>query len=76
MNRLDSWLSKVLDRISDYVSSHRGVPVLLGVLLVVLNYILVIIPGVQLGFVETTNLLLHLGIIVGLLGVLLGDALS
>ena len=76
MNKLDSWLSKMLDRISDYVSSHRGVPVLLGVLLVVLNYILLIIPGVQLGFVETTNLLLHLGIIVGLLGVLLGDALS
>ena len=49
---------------------------LLGVLLVVLNYVLLIIPGVQLGFVETTNLFLHLGVIIGLLGVLLGDALS
>ena len=76
MNKMDSWLSKILDRISDYVSTHRGVPVLLGVLLVVLNYVLQIIPGVQLGFVETTNLFLHLGIIVGLVGVLLGDALS
>ena len=76
MNKLDAWLSKLLDRISDYVAAHRGVPVLLGVLLVVLNYILVIIPGVQLGFVETTNLFLHLGVIIGLLGVLVGDALS
>jgi ABC-type amino acid transport system permease subunit len=76
MNKLDAWLSKILDRISDYVSVHRGVPVLLGVLLVVLNYILLIIPGVQLGFVETTNLFLHLGVIVGLIGVLLGDALN
>jgi hypothetical protein len=76
MKTLDAWLSKVLDRLSDYVSAHRGAPVLLGVLLVVLNYVLVIMPGVQLGFVETTNLLLHLGVIVGLLGVLLGDALS
>ena len=76
MNKMDSWLSKILDRISDYVSTHRGVPVLLGVLLVVLNYVLQIIPGVQLGFVETTNLFLHLGIIVVMLGVLLGDALS
>jgi len=76
MDKLDAWLSRLLDGISDYVSTHRGVPVLLGVLLVVLNYLLVIIPGVQLGFVETTNLLLHLGVIVGLLGVLLGDALS
>ncbi|HTP08725.1 MAG TPA: hypothetical protein VMP08_10765 [Anaerolineae bacterium] len=76
MNKLDTLLSKVLDGISDYVSAHRGVPVLIGVLLVVLNYVLLIIPGVQLGFVETTNLLLHVGVIVGLLGVLLGDALS
>ena len=76
MDKLDAWLSRLLDGISDYVSTHRGVPVLLGVLLVVLNYLLVIIPGVQLGFVETTNLLLHLGVIVGLVGVLLGDALS
>jgi hypothetical protein len=76
MNKLDALLSKIIDRISDYVSAHRGVPVLIGVLLVVLNYVLLIIPGVQLGFVETTNLLLHIGVIVGLIGVLLGDALS
>jgi len=76
MNKLDAWLSRLLDGISDYVSTHRGVPVLIGVLLVVLNYILLILPGVQLGFVETTNLFLHLGVIVGLVGVLLGDALS
>jgi len=76
MDKLDAWLSRLLDGISNYVSTHRGVPVLIGVVLVVLNYILLIIPGVQLGFVETTNLFLHLGVIVGLLGVLLGDALS
>lgn len=76
MKKLDALLSKILDGISDYVSVHRGVPVLLGVLLVVLNYVLLIIPGVQLGFVETTNLLLHVGVIVGLIGVLLGDALN
>jgi hypothetical protein len=76
MKKMDAWLSRLLDRISDYVSAHRGAPVLLGVLLVVLNYVLLIIPGVQLGFVETTNLLLHLGVIVGLVGVLLGDAFS
>jgi ABC-type amino acid transport system permease subunit len=76
MKKLDALLSRILDSISDYVSVHRGVPVLLGVLLVVLNYVLLIIPGVQLGFVETTNLLLHVGVIVGLVGVLLGDALN
>lgn len=76
MNKLDAWMSRLLDRTSDYVAAHRGAPVLLGVALVILNYLLLIIPGTQLGFVESTNLLLHIGVIVGLLGVLLGDALG
>ena len=75
METLDRWTSKLLDRVSDYIAAHRGVPVLVGVLLVMLNYVLRIIPGVQLGFVESTDLLLHLGVIVGLLGILLGDVL-
>jgi hypothetical protein len=76
MNKLDALLSRWIDRVSDYISGHRGVPILLGVVLVVLNYVLLIIPGVQLGFVETTNLFLHIGVIVGLVGVVLGDALG
>jgi hypothetical protein len=76
MNKLDLFFSRVIDRISDYISAHRGAPILLGVALVMLNYLLLIIPGVQLGFVTETNLFLHLGIIVGLIGVLLGDALG
>jgi hypothetical protein len=47
-----------------------------GVALVMLNYLLLIIPGVQPGFVDETTLFLHLGVIVGLIGVLLGDALG
>jgi len=76
MNKLDPFFSRLIDRISDYIAAHRGAPILLGVALVMLNYLLVIIPGVQLGFVEETNLFLHLGVIVGLIGVLLGDALG
>jgi hypothetical protein len=76
MNKLDAWMSRMLDRISDYVSGHRGVPVLIGVLLVILNYLLRLLPDTQLGFIESTDLLLHLGVMVGLLGVLLGDALD
>ena len=73
-SKLDHFASKLLDRISDYVARHRGMPILFGILLVVLNYILRAIPDMQLGFVESTDLLLHLGIVIGLLGVLLGDA--
>ncbi len=74
MQNLDASISKLLDRISDYIASHRGAPVFLAVILVALNYVLRIIPGTQLGFVESTDLLLHLGIVIGLLGVLLGEA--
>lgn len=75
MEKLDRSISKWLDRISDYIATHRGMPILLAVGLVVLNYILRAIPETQLGFVESTDLLLHLAVVVGLLGVLLGEAL-
>jgi TRAP-type mannitol/chloroaromatic compound transport system permease small subunit len=75
MKKLDAFFSRLLDRISDYIAAHRGMPILLAVLLVVLNYVLRVIPDTQLGFVESTDLLLHLGVLIGLLGVLLGDAL-
>ncbi len=75
MERIDRALSKWLDRISDYIAAHRGLPILVAVGLVVLNYILRAIPETQLGFVESTDLLLHLAVIVGLIGVLLGEAL-
>lgn len=74
MEKLDRSISKYLDRISDYIAAHRGMPILLAVGLVVLNYILRVIPETQLGFVESTDLLLHLAVVVGLLGVLLCEA--
>jgi hypothetical protein len=75
IEKIDRAFSKWLDRVSDYIAAHRGLPLLLAVGLVVLNYILRAIPETQLGFVESTDLLLHLAVIVGLLGVLLGEAL-
>lgn len=74
LQRVDQTLSRVLDRISDYIAAHRGVPILICVPLVIFNYILRAIPGTQLGFVETTDLFLHLAVLLGLIGVLLGEA--
>ncbi len=66
----------MIDRISEYLAHNKAMPVFLGVLLVILNYVLqFFIQAPVLGFVAQTNLLLHLGIIAGLLGILLGDAL-
>jgi hypothetical protein len=63
-------------RISDYLARNKGLPVFLGVLLVALNYGIQFFAHVPvLGFIASTNLFLHLGIIMGLVGILLGDAL-
>jgi len=64
----------MLDRISGYIAEHKGVPVLAGVLLVILNFAVALLaPGTWLA---GTHLLLHLGVVVGLIGILLGDALG
>lgn len=72
-------------RFLDRLERVRGLPVLLGAALVLLNFlvrvvIFLLVPAVEPGgliyFLFTDgNLLLHLGIIVGLLGVLIGDIL-
>ncbi len=66
----------LLNRVSNYLARNKGLPVFLGVVLIVLNYVVQFFPHVPLlGFLGTTNLLLHLGVILGLLGILVGDAL-
>lgn len=66
----------MIDRISEYLAHNKAMPVFLGVLLVILNYVLqFFVQAPVLGLVAQTNLLLHLGIIIGLLGILIGDAL-
>ena len=64
----------MLDRISGYIAEHKGVPVLVGVLLVILNFAVVLLSRGT--WLADTNLLLHLGVVVGLIGILLGDALG
>jgi hypothetical protein len=69
----------------DKLATVRGLPVLIGVALVVLNFVVrcvvyALVPNTQeVGFLlflfTDGNMLLHLGAIVGLLGVLIGDVL-
>lgn len=66
----------MLDRISDWLANNKGAPVLFGVLLVILNLFLQPFVNVPIiGVVARINLLLHLGVMLGLLGILIGDAL-
>lgn len=69
----------------DRLERVKGLPVLIGVALVLLNFLVqclvhVLAPGSGEGgfllFLFTDgNLLLHLGVVVGLLGILIGDIL-
>ena len=66
----------MIDRISEYLARNKAMPVFVGVLLVILNYAVQFFVHVPvIAFIGSTNLLLHLGIILGLIGILLGDAL-
>jgi len=69
-------LNRFIDRMSEYLAHHKGLPVFVGVLFVIVNYVVQFFTHVPvLGFLASTNLLLHLGVIIGLIGILLGDAL-
>lgn len=63
--------NRLIDYLSEQIARRRGLPVLMGIGLVTLNFILQFIPGLRV--LTTGNLLLHLGVVVGLVGVLLGD---
>jgi len=62
-----------MQKLADFLEGVRGLPMLIGILLVILNFIVQYIPS--LAFLGDKNLLLHLGVVVGLRGVLLGEAI-
>ena len=68
---LSDLLNRLIDYVSEQIARRRGLPVLLGIGLVILNFIFQFIPGLRV--LTPGNLLLHLGLVVGLLGILLGD---
>lgn len=69
-------MTELLKRSGEFLAHRKGLPVLLAVGLVLLNLILHALPawGIVTWLIRT-NLLLHLGIALGFLGILLGDAL-
>lgn len=64
----------ILDRLSEFLARRRGLPTMIAILLVLVNLILQFVPGLE--WLARSNLFLHLGVIVGLLGFLLSAALG
>jgi hypothetical protein len=70
---LSAELAQLAGRFTNYMAERRGMPMLLGFLLVLLNLVLQFIPG--LAWISDYNVLLHLGVLVAIAGFLLASAL-
>jgi len=66
--------SKFLDNVSEYLATRKGLLPLIGIGLILLNFLLASIFPAD-WFIIRTNLCLHLGLIVALVGQMLAWAL-
>ncbi len=63
----------MLTKASSFLARYKGLPTMVAIVLVILNF------GVQFlnwGWISDSNVLLHLGIVVGFLGLLLAKAMG
>ena len=69
MNKLINWMN-------DFFGDRPSLLPLLGIGLVIVDLILQFIPAIREGWFVSGNVLMHLGIILGIFGVLLAKALE
>lgn len=66
-------MSKFLDRMSEFLAHRKGLLPIIGIAMILLNLILqFILPG---NLLTTSNLLLHIGLIISIFGLMLAWAL-
>jgi len=65
-------LSKFLDHASEYLAVRKGLLPLLGLVLILANFIVQFLP---LGWFSESDLLLHLGLLIAIFGLMLAWAL-
>ncbi|HEX8991374.1 MAG TPA: hypothetical protein VF784_06815 [Anaerolineales bacterium] len=66
-------MSKLFDRLSEFLARRKGLLPLLGLVLIAGNLVLqFLLPP---GWLVSTNLLLHLGLIIAILGLMIAWAL-
>ena len=69
---MTEWLSKLIDQASEFFAHRKGLLPLAGIVLIILNFIFrLAFPG----WLASSDLLLHLGIIVAVFGLMLGRVL-
>ncbi len=65
-------LSLFVDHVSEFFAHRKGLLPLIGIGLVVLNFIFQLVPA---GWLTQTNCFLHLGILIGFIGFMVARAL-
>lgn len=66
------FLSQLLDRASEYFAARKGLLPLVGIVLVIVNFFMRLLAP---GWLSTSDLFLHLGIIIAIFGLMLARAL-
>ena len=65
-------LNKTIDKLSEFLAPRKGLLPMIGIFLIAGNFILQFLP---IGWVRDSNLLLHLGLVIAILGFMLAWAL-
>jgi hypothetical protein len=70
-------IAKIMKQVSEFLAKLPGLPVMIAIGLVVLGLVLQLLPGdwPVIGWLAQTDLFLYVGVIIGFLGILMGDAL-
>jgi hypothetical protein len=69
-------VAQYLKRAADFLARLPGLPIIVAVGLVVLNFVFQLLPDWPVvAWLARTHLFLHIGVVLGFLGILLGDAL-
>jgi len=69
---MSRWMNKTIDRLSEFLAARKGLLPLVGMILIVANLVLQFFPA---GWVRDSNLLLHIGAVIAILGLMLAWAL-
>ena len=67
---MDDFINRFVDKTADFLADRPGLLPLIGVGLIIINFVLQLFPGAGTWIVDT-NLFLHLGAIISIVGLLL-----
>jgi hypothetical protein len=66
-------INSLVDFLSEFIAARKGLLIVIGIIFVLCNGLLQFLPNI--GWFGTSNIMLHIGIVVALIGVLFAWAL-